>query len=156
MRAQGWRWFWAWGLAGGLVLFAFVTGLTIGLFLLPLAVVALVLVARRSRGWPEGLGVLAGMAAVCLSVGGLQLAAGGGLDPWPWLAVGAPLGALGVGGYALLRRRLGSPWTMHLSMGESVALALAVSVAALGLILFFSGLGSSEDVEVGTVTVEQP
>ncbi|MGH2994771.1 MAG: hypothetical protein ACRDON_09000 [Gaiellaceae bacterium] len=156
MRAEGWPWFWAWGLAGGLVLFALLTGFSIGLFLLPLAVVALVLVARRARGWPEGLGVLAGVAAVCLSVGGLQLAADGGLDPRPWLAVGAALGALAVGGYMFLRRRTGSAWKTHLSRGETVALALAVSVAALGLTLFFTGLGSGEDVEVGTVTVEQP
>ena len=46
MRHSGRAWFAAWAGAGGLLVFAFLTGFSIGLFVLPFALVAVWLVQR--------------------------------------------------------------------------------------------------------------
>jgi hypothetical protein len=62
---RGWRWFAAWWAAGGLFAFSFVTGFSIGLFVLPFAAAALFFVASRaphlweSTGFAGGVGMLA-------------------------------------------------------------------------------------------------
>lgn len=118
-RATGWAWFVAWAGAGALTTFAVVTGLSIGLFVLPVAFAALWAVASRTRLWPEALGLLVGVAVICLLVAGLNRAylpcpsegpltspssSCGGPDPSPWLAAGLVLAAAGTGGYAAARR----------------------------------------------------
>ena len=118
----GWKGFLAWALAGGLLVFTFLSGFSIGLFVLPLAGVVLWLVARRATGWPETLGLGAGLGAVCLLVaflsrdynpcpeGPVTLAPGetsfecGGLDPIPWLVAGLTFVLVSVLTYAFARR----------------------------------------------------
>lgn len=119
-RASGWAWFVAWAGAGALTTFAVVTGLSIGLFVLPLAFAALWAVAARARMWPDAFGLLVGAAVICLLVGALNRAqvpcpSSGSLtsqpspcgfaDPAPWLAVGVALAAIGAGGYVVAQRQ---------------------------------------------------
>lgn len=88
---SGWRWFHAWGVAGALFTFSFLTGLSIGLFLLPVATLALLWVARRApNGW-EWLGFVEGIGFAFMI-------------PWPTLAVVLVVAAPGT--YAALRLRL--------------------------------------------------
>jgi hypothetical protein len=58
---RGRRWFLAWAVAGFLMSFSFVTGFSIGLFLLPLAAFALIWAARRSPHLREATGFLLGI-----------------------------------------------------------------------------------------------
>ncbi len=98
-RRCGWLGFWAWAFAGGLLLFSLVTGLSIGLFVAPFALLALVLVGWRTRAWPESLGALTGFGALCLAVAFLNWGEAGGPDAAPWLVTGAVLATAGAGGY---------------------------------------------------------
>jgi lysylphosphatidylglycerol synthetase-like protein (DUF2156 family) len=67
-RGRGLRWLAAWAVAGAAMTFSFLTGFSIGLFVLPFAAAVLVLVARRSPHPREALGFLAGAAGVLLLV----------------------------------------------------------------------------------------
>jgi hypothetical protein len=120
----GWRSLGEWALAFALLAVAVLGALSIGVFVLPVAVAALAFAARRNRRWPEpALGALIGVGVVCLYVAfrgrdyspcppsgtPMRLGPGerftcGGLDPVPWLAVGLVLGAVGLLGYLALRR----------------------------------------------------
>jgi hypothetical protein len=100
--SSGWRWFAAWALAGALLAFAFLTGFSIGLFVLPFALLALVLVARWSSGGGEMLGAVTGAGLVCLLVAALADDPG---DSAPWLLAGLAFVVAGVLPYAALRRR---------------------------------------------------
>lgn len=181
-RFAGWKGFLAWALAGGLLLFSFLSGFSIGLFLLPLALVALWLVARRARAWPELFGAGAGFGAICLLVaflsrdynpcpeGPITLRPGetefecGGTDPIPWLVAGLALVVVSALAYALARRsRSGPPTPLGLSTGEVVALLLAGAVAVFGVSMVFGagiseggGAGRGVDVEVPVTTIEEP
>ncbi len=113
-----------WTVAFALTALAAVGAMSIGMFILPVALGAVVLAARRNRSWPEALaGGFLGVAAVCLLVAYLQrgyvpcpplpatvhVGPGqgggcGGLDPTPWLGVGLLLAATGLLSYALVRR----------------------------------------------------
>jgi hypothetical protein len=68
---RGWWWFVAWSLAGFLMTFSFVTGFSIGLFILPVAAGALIWVALRSPHLREASGFVAGIAATALLVAGV-------------------------------------------------------------------------------------
>lgn len=122
-QPRGWRWFAAWFCAGGLLFFAFLSGFSIGLFLLPLAVVGCILVARATGLGPPILGVVSGTGFVCLGIalanrsydpcppsGQVTIQPGetsttcGGLDPLPWLSAGVVLLAAGVVAHALADR----------------------------------------------------
>jgi hypothetical protein len=173
-RAVGWRWFAAWGLAGGLVFFALLTGLSIGLFVLPFALLALWFVVRNGAGWPEILGVLVGAGGVCLAVAArswdynpcsdepLRLPPGttsyscGGMDPIPWLITGIVLLVAGAVAYMLARRfgppriRLGKP----LSPGEQAFLAIVLLYAILSLTALLGVSASSSGS--GSIEVEAP
>lgn len=172
----GWKGFLAWAAAGGLLVFAVVSGLSIGLFVLPLAVVILVLVVRRVRGWPEILGAGAGCGAICLLIaflnrdynpcpeGPITLGPGesefecGGFDPLPWLVAGLALVALSTLTYAFARRSPTRPSTpLGLSKGETIALLLALAVAAFGLTAVLDGVsesGGGAGGELAPTTVE--
>jgi hypothetical protein len=103
---RGWRWFGAWTGAGALTVFALLTGFSIGLFILPFAVVALVAVWRRTRGGWEALGILVGAGAIALLIAAIHADPDNrGLDPVPWLVAGLLLVGAGAGGYAAARRR---------------------------------------------------
>jgi hypothetical protein len=99
-----WPWFAAWSVAGGLLAFSFVTGLSIGLFVLPLAAVVLVWVARRTPGLTDALGFVEGVGALCVLVAFLNRA-GNGVDPLPWLLAGVSLAGLAPVAYVLLCHR---------------------------------------------------
>jgi len=99
-----WRWFVAWSVAGAALTFSFLTGLSIGLFVLPLAAVLLLWVARRAPHLPDALGFVAGIAVLLLLVAFLNRA-GNGVDPAPWLVAGLSLNAFALVAYVLLRLR---------------------------------------------------
>jgi hypothetical protein len=122
-RWRRWRGFVAWALAGGLLFFSSLTGFSIGLFVLPFALLGVLLVARYSSRWPEAIGVAAGIGAVCLLVAlgnrdydpcpasdvltvppGETSAECGGLDPTPWLVGGIVLLSVSVAAHAFVRR----------------------------------------------------
>jgi hypothetical protein len=120
-----WRSLFAWAVVLGLADLTLITAMSVGVFLLPVAAVVLVLVARRSHAWPESmLGGLIGLGAVCCFVAyrnrayapclpagtPIQLAAGerltcGGFAPMPWLAVGALLLLVGLATYLIFSLR---------------------------------------------------
>jgi hypothetical protein len=116
----GWWRFAAWVFAGGLTAFAWLTGFSIGLFLLPFAVLTIWLVARKGRIWPEILGMVSGLGVIGLVIaainregdscrtteenGGITITCGG-IDPRPWLVGGLVLIAAGVLLFAFARRR---------------------------------------------------
>ncbi|CAN5821797.1 hypothetical protein BH20ACT7_BH20ACT7_04380 [soil metagenome] len=122
--AGGWPWFAGWTGAGALLSFSVVTGFTIGMFLVPLVLAALWTVARRARLWPEGLGLIAGVAATCLVVvllnldyqpcppsGSATLAPGtqatgscGGFDPVGWAVASVALASASAFAYVSAHR----------------------------------------------------
>ena len=122
MGRAGWQSLGEWALAFGLVAFAFIAG--IGVFVFPFALVAVAVAARRNRAWPEApMGALIGAGSVSLFVAYINLGSSpcppgrlrarlatgehfscGGLDPTPWLIVGALLTAAGFVGYLVSRR----------------------------------------------------
>jgi hypothetical protein len=68
LGGRGLSWFFVWALAGFLFSFSLITGLSIGLFILPLAAVALLAVARLSPHLLEANGFLIGIAATALLI----------------------------------------------------------------------------------------
>jgi len=102
-HARGCASFWGWVAAGWLLALSLVS--SIGVLTGPVAVVAIALIAWKSRPWPEPLGLLAGIGGLCLFVASL-----GTVEPLPWLAAGAVLVIVGVGGYAWSRSR---PWALR-------------------------------------------
>src|SRR4051812_10785706 len=113
------RWFLAWLGIGLLWMFAVVSAMTIGIFVLPFALVATVLAARRPNaalgapGLVSGLGLpflliaylnKDGPGNVCRSTGGGGTSCVEEWSPWPWLAIGGALLLLGV---FMFRRRQG-------------------------------------------------
>jgi hypothetical protein len=99
-----WRWFAAWSVAGAAMAFSFLTGLSIGLFVLPLAAAVLLWVAWKAPRLPYALGFVAGIGAVLVLVAFLNRA-GTGVDPMPWLLAGLALGGFALALYGLLRLR---------------------------------------------------
>lgn len=98
--SSGWRWFAAWALAGALVVFAFLAAASIGLFVLPFAILALVLVARTHAGGREMLGLVAGAGIVSLLIAVLSTGEGAA----PWLLIGLGLVTAGIVAYMVARR----------------------------------------------------
>jgi len=99
-----WRWFAAWSVTGAALSFSFLTGLSIGLFVLPLAAALLLWVARNSPQLWDALGFVAGIGAVLVLVALLNRA-GTGVDPIPWFLAGLTLGGLALLAYGVLRVR---------------------------------------------------
>ncbi len=114
-----WVWFTAWLLVGAGYAVSIVGIASIGLFVLPLPVLATVLLVRRqlaTSGLPgliSGLGVpllyvaylnRAGPGTICTTVTGGQ-ECNDEWSPWPWLAVGVILLALGVAVFVRRQRR---------------------------------------------------
>src|SRR5688572_19770646 len=97
---RGWPWFAAWAGAGALTTLAFLTGFSIGIFVLPFAGVAW-LVALRGGVGAQMLGLLAGAGAIALLVAALHADPDNrGLDPVPWLVTGLALVAAGTLAFA--------------------------------------------------------
>jgi hypothetical protein len=101
---QGWNWFGAWTLVGAVFAFSFLTGFSIGLFVLPLEVLLLGVVLRASPRPPEAIGFVAGIGAMLLVIAYLNWGDSQGPDPMPWLVVGLALSTAAIGAYALARR----------------------------------------------------
>ena len=108
---QSWRWFGAWLLVGAAYAVGLVEILTIGIFVLPVAIIGTVLLARQPASLRGVPGLVAGLGLPLLYVAYLNRGYGGqachtsgsaaahtlayqctqALDPWPWLAVGLVL-----------------------------------------------------------------
>jgi hypothetical protein len=101
-QQHGWDWFLGWAVAGALFTFSFLTGFSIGLFLLPVAALVLFWVARRSGG-RETVGLLEGVGWTLLTVAFIQ-SGSGDLDARPWLVAGLVLSLGAAGTYAGLQR----------------------------------------------------
>jgi hypothetical protein len=122
---RGCRWFWAWSLVGAAVGFSFLTGFSIGLLLLPFALVLLWLVLYFSPRWSESIGFFEGVGLLLLVIaylhrgdracppsGTFQIGPSspgesiscGGLDPHPWLYSGLVVAAFAAIAYAVARR----------------------------------------------------
>jgi hypothetical protein len=120
---SGWQSFAEWALALALLALAVLGAATIGLFIFPFAIAALLIAERRNRPWPDPLfGGLFGVGSVLLFVayrnrsyapcpqGPMRLLHGqhfscGGFDPMPWLGIGAVLVGSGIAGHLVSRRR---------------------------------------------------
>jgi ABC-type multidrug transport system fused ATPase/permease subunit len=101
---SSWRWFGAWSVAGAAMTFAFLTGLSIGLLVLPAAAALLLWVASWAPHRADALGLVAGLGSVLVVVAFLNRT-GTGVDPTAWLVAGLCTGAVAVFTYLLLRRR---------------------------------------------------
>lgn len=101
-RRSRWQWFAAWCATGAVFSFSFVTGLSIGLLILPFATVLLLLTAWFAPGEAEALGFVAGIGLVLLLIAFIQRD-GEHLNPAPWLLVGIFACMLAVGGYVIVR-----------------------------------------------------
>jgi hypothetical protein len=122
---MGWRALFEWAGAFAIATLALLGMASIGMLIVPIAMAAAVVAARRNRMWPESFfGGLVGVAAMILIVGlsnlgstpcpdgpsvsvlmpgQTQIMRCGGSDPTAWLAVGGTLAAAGLAGYAILR-----------------------------------------------------
>ena len=65
-RVEGWLGYLLWGWVGFLFAFTAIAILSIGIFILPFAIVSAVLVARSTRLRPESLGLAAGIGLVAV------------------------------------------------------------------------------------------
>jgi hypothetical protein len=120
-KLRFWGWFGAWVLAGGLLIFSVLDVIGFGLFTLPLAIVAVWLLAARGHRWPQALGLVPGSGIVLLLLAwanrdyqvpcspGIVLGSGGysscgGVPPSPVFAAGLLIVAAGVAVYAIVSR----------------------------------------------------
>jgi len=101
---RGWRWFAVWCVAGALFFFSLLTGLSIGLLVLPFAAGALVFAAVQAPHLVESFGFLAGFGLVAVLVAGLNRG-DEQVNPTSWLAAGLGLTAVAVSAYALGARQ---------------------------------------------------
>jgi hypothetical protein len=98
-----WRWFLAWCATGAVFSFSYVTGLSIGLLVLPFAAVLLLLAAWFAPGPGEAvLGFVAGIGLILLLIGFIQRD-GEWVNPAPFVLAGIFACMLAVGGYTILR-----------------------------------------------------
>jgi len=113
-----WGRFGAWLLVGAAWSLGVVAILSIGLFVLPVAAVATVLLARRAPGRPGLPGLVSGLGAPVLYVAYLNRSGPGNVctatarasscvqefDPWSWLIVGLVLVTTGIAVFWLRTR----------------------------------------------------
>ena len=118
----GWLSFCTWAEAVALLTLAVLGAWSIGILVMPFALVFLWLAVRRTHAWPEwvmggplGLGATLLFIAYlnrgyvpCIPSGTMIRSQGfyqcGGLDPAPWLAIGAILVIAGITGFSAARR----------------------------------------------------
>jgi hypothetical protein len=101
---HGWLWFLGWCFAGAGFFFSFLTGLSIGLLLLPAVTAAVLFVAMRSPHAAEASGFLAGVGLVTVVVSLLSWGEEH-MSAISWLAAGAAITGVAVASYALTGRR---------------------------------------------------
>jgi hypothetical protein len=119
-----WAWFAAWAGVGALLAFSFVSALTIGIFILPFALLASWAILRSSPPRATSFGLVSGAGLVCLAIGVLNVGstpcpesgtatvspgevevACGGRDALPFLVAGIALTLTGLVLVASARRR---------------------------------------------------
>jgi hypothetical protein len=101
-RGESWIAFAAWTLAGALAVFAFLSGFSIGVFVLPFALLALAAAARVAGGGAGLLGLPAGAGLVFLLIAALTYDLE---DSAPWLLAGLAFVAASGAAFAGVRRR---------------------------------------------------
>lgn len=121
VRWHRWAWFAAWLIIGAGYALSILGAASVGLFLLPVVVLATVLIARRQHARSGLPGLISGLGIPLLYVAYLNrtgpgtvctTTAGGGQNcndewsPWPWLAAAVILLGLGVGAFIAWQRRL--------------------------------------------------
>jgi hypothetical protein len=120
-RAGGWPWFVAWFGVGGAYTLAILGAMTIGIFVLPIAVVATVVLSTRERARIAASGLVSGAGLPLLYVAYLNRSGPGTVctrsatessctdewSPWPWLVVGLALVVAGV--VIFVRRQRAQP-----------------------------------------------
>ena len=128
-KQGGWKWFGAWAVVGALGAFGVLSAMTVGLLILPVAVVGAWVIASRVRVWPESLGLALGAGVLCLTiaygahrlpdcseprppprplleVGDSREYRCGESDSLPWIVAGTLFVGSGIVGYAVSSRRL--------------------------------------------------
>jgi hypothetical protein len=126
----GWASVGEWALALGLVAFAVISGMSIGMFVIPVALGAVLVAALRNQAWPEAMfGGFLGVGVACVVIAYLHRADArcppmmpatmrlgrgehfrcGGLNPIPWLTNGLVLAASALLGYRAFRHSSGTP-----------------------------------------------
>jgi hypothetical protein len=121
LKKSGWIWFVLWALPGIIVGFQVSA---VGVFLLPIGLLATLFLLRATGPGPELLGILEGVAIACLAVVALNadywtcppsgevitrtrdtltVESCGELNPWPWLIAGLIFAVGPAVGYALTR-----------------------------------------------------
>ena len=89
---RGWLWFGAWSVAGTLMTFSFLTGLSIGLLILPLATTALFAAALLAPHLGESIGFIAGAGVTAVAVAAVNFGeAQPGIPAGLWLVAGLSL-----------------------------------------------------------------
>jgi hypothetical protein len=88
-RRPSWAGFSAWTAAGAIFTFSLLTGLSIGLLLLPLVIVALYLAVRSAPDFRAALGFVAGIGVVLLLLAAIHNFSAGWLTPGVVLVVAA-------------------------------------------------------------------
>lgn len=95
-RGAGWSGFMAWYVAGALFTFSLLTGFSIGIFLLPLVVLAIYLAIRLAPGFRAALGFIGGIGAILLVIASIHNAA---VD---WLIPGVALTGIALASFVTL------------------------------------------------------
>jgi hypothetical protein len=115
-----------WALGGAASSFTILGAMSIGIFILPIAIAIIVFAASRRPRWPEILGLLPGVAAPILWIGvvqwrrcatagiHMQVSNGGmiirghscpsSFDPQAWLLTGMAIALIGAAAYAFALR----------------------------------------------------
>lgn len=120
-NSASWAWFGGWSVAGACWVVTILGALSIGIFVLPAAIVVTVGLATRRTSAVGGPGVISGAGLPLLYVaylnrggpGNVCTTLGGGQScvqewsPWPWLALGVVLAAVGVVVFVTRRARRG-------------------------------------------------
>jgi MYXO-CTERM domain-containing protein len=115
-----WGWFAAWLIIGAGYTLSLLGAASIGLFVLPLPVLATILLARRQHAHSGLPGLISGLGIPLLYVAYLNRAGPGTIcttitggqdctdewSPWPWLAAGVVLLVLGAAAFIARQRHL--------------------------------------------------
>jgi hypothetical protein len=103
-------WFWAWCFAGVLTFTAFAFLASIGILILPFAVFAAILLARRAPIWPDAIGFIGGFGLSIALFGVIALTLVTGADtstspgPIPLLLSGLLVAAAATATFVVARR----------------------------------------------------